>query len=59
MYIRINISGKRRPEKACLKQQAMLKIMVEQKTRREKNTNLPQINSAKKNRNSTISTQSG
>jgi hypothetical protein len=36
MHIRISISGKRRPGKACYKQQAVLKIMVEQKTRRER-----------------------
>jgi len=53
MHIRINISGKWRPEKACYKQQAVLKIIVEQKTRGEKNANFPHIN---KNRNSTKST---
>jgi hypothetical protein len=47
MHIRVNISGKRRPKKACYKQQAVLKIMVEQKTRREKNANFLYINSAK------------
>jgi len=47
MHIRINISGKRRSEKACYKQQAVLKIMVEQTTRRGGwgNSNFPHINS--------------
>jgi len=48
MHIRINISGKRRPEKACYKQQAVLKIMVEQKKEEKKKLKFPSHQQCKK-----------
>ena len=51
MHIRINISGKRRPEKACYKQRSCPEIYVRAKKLEEKNNaNLPHINGAKKKR---------
>jgi hypothetical protein len=49
MHIRINICGKRRPEKACYKEQAVLKIVVEQKTRRGGGEQISLISTVKKN----------